>query len=104
MPASYERGKGERISLNKWTATALLARYISIRKIIPPLLLPPPEVINEQALYKLEPDLNKVFRANSTGKRSGNRSRLPPPISGMPRPRVISFYPPLHIRVLPFIV
>lgn len=66
MPASYERGKGERIRPNKWAATALLARVYLYQKDYPAAAAAATEVINEQVLYKLEPDLNKVFRANST--------------------------------------
>jgi hypothetical protein len=66
MPSSYERGKGERIRPNKWAATAFLARVYLYQKDYPAAAATATEVINEQVLYKLEPDLNKVFRANST--------------------------------------
>lgn len=61
----YSIGHGERILPNKWAATALLSRVYLYQKDWGDAARQASAVINS-GLFKLESDLNNVFRVNST--------------------------------------
>jgi hypothetical protein len=65
MRDDYALSGGERTRVNKWAASAMLARVYLYQKDWVNAEAEATAVINETGLYKLETDLNKVFLANS---------------------------------------
>lgn len=65
MRDDYLLSGGERTRVNKWAASAMLARVYLYLKDWENAEKEATAVINKTALYNLEPDLNKVFLANS---------------------------------------
>lgn len=65
LAADYSAGGGERIRVNKWAATALLARAYLYTGVYDSAEAQATSIINETALFNLD-TLNGVFLKNST--------------------------------------
>lgn len=64
LAATYSTGT-ERVRPNKWTATALLARVYLYLEEYDKAAAAATTVINNQEIYQLEPDINRVFLTDS---------------------------------------
>jgi hypothetical protein len=65
LPADYAAGNGQRIIPNKSAATLLLARVYLYTRDYAGAAAQASEVISNNSLYQLEPDLNNVFATAS---------------------------------------
>lgn len=65
LPSDYAVSKGKRIRVNKWAATALLARVYLFVRDYTSAAAEAGKVINNAELYKLSTDLNTVFSTTS---------------------------------------
>jgi starch-binding outer membrane protein, SusD/RagB family len=65
LASDYSAGYGERIRVNKWAATALLARVYLYQQIWDSAEDQASAVINNVGLYSLDSNLNNVFLADS---------------------------------------
>lgn len=65
LPADNAEGNGERIIPNKWAATLLLARVYLYTGDYNNAAAEASSIINNTALYRLEPDLTQVFSTSS---------------------------------------
>lgn len=61
----YTNGGGYRVRVNKWVATALLARTFLYTEDYDKAASEATELINNTGLYNLEPELDNVFLVNS---------------------------------------
>lgn len=61
----YSTANGERVRVNKWAATALLARVYLFNQQWDSAQIQASLVIGNTALFKLNPDLNSVFSVNN---------------------------------------
>lgn len=61
LPADYAFSQNNRTRVNKWAATALLARVYLYTKNYAGAAAEATAVINNSALYSLEPDLSNIF-------------------------------------------
>jgi len=66
LPADFSEGGGERIRVNKWAATALLARVYLYQNNYQQAINQSTSVIGNSSLFSLVPNLDNVFLANST--------------------------------------
>lgn len=65
LPDDFSAGKGNRVRVNKWAATALLARAYLYTKDYEKAASNATLLINNTALFDLEADLNNVFLVKS---------------------------------------
>ena len=65
LPADYAAGRDRRVRVNKWVATALLARVYLFMGDYNNAALQATEVINNSSLYGLETNLKNVFLTTS---------------------------------------
>lgn len=61
LPDNYNADKGKRVRVNKWAATALLARAYLFKKDYASAAAMATEVINQSSLFTLEPSFANVF-------------------------------------------
>jgi starch-binding outer membrane protein, SusD/RagB family len=65
LPTDYSEGGGERVRVNKWAATALLARAYLYTGNYSDAAAQASAIINNTGLYSLDSNLNHVFLADS---------------------------------------
>jgi hypothetical protein len=66
LPSDYSAGGGERIRVNKWAATALLARVYLYTRDYTDAEIQAGTIINNTGMYSLDNNLNDVFLINSS--------------------------------------
>ncbi|NLR77317.1 RagB/SusD family nutrient uptake outer membrane protein [Chitinophaga eiseniae] len=94
---NYSAGKGKRVRVNKWAATALLARVYLFKKDYASATAMATELINQQSLFALEPSLGNVF-LNSSREAIWQLNPKTKVTDNDNTPDGVTFLPGLYIR------